>query len=308
MLMVSADNKNKYFGTANPPLTASFSGFVETSDTSAISGSPSLTTTATDSSPVGSYPINVAAGTFVAPNYNLSFLPGVLTVMPPPNTPPVLPIQADRQLQDLTLLVVNNTGSDSDIPANTLTYQFLAAPNGANLSAQGVITWTPTLAQSPSTNTFITVVTDDGVPPLSATNSFTVVVTGPYDGIDLTDPAQAVNDLDGDGLPNLVEYALGTDPRKPNGFETALVNSSVQDNGLQYVSLEFRRRRSSPGLPLQYVPEVSGDRQTWFSDSAHVQVISTTPLDDQFDLVTVRDQIPMDVSSPRFIRLRIIEN
>ena len=36
---------------------------------------------------------------------------------------------------------------------------------------------TPTHAQAPSTNIFETVVTDDGVPPLSATNSFTIVVT-----------------------------------------------------------------------------------------------------------------------------------
>src|SRR5262249_5579396 len=40
-----------------------------------------------------------------------------------------------------------------------------------------VISWTPTHAQAPSTNIFETIVTDDGVPPLSATNSFTVFVT-----------------------------------------------------------------------------------------------------------------------------------
>ena len=37
--------------------------------------------------------------------------------------------------------------------------------------------------------------------------------SGLYDGINLTDPAQALADDDGDGFPNLVEYALGTDPR-----------------------------------------------------------------------------------------------
>src|SRR5439155_1665598 len=60
---------------------------------------------------------------------------------------------------------------------NTLTYTLLVGPTNAAISTNGIITWTPTEAQGPSSNTFTTVVTDDGVPPLSATNSFTVVVT-----------------------------------------------------------------------------------------------------------------------------------
>src|SRR5207247_2756135 len=38
------------------------------------------------------------------------------------------------------------------------------------------ITWTPTSAQDRSTNLFTTRVVDDGSPPLSATNTFTVFV------------------------------------------------------------------------------------------------------------------------------------
>src|SRR5437762_12282186 len=42
--------------------------------------------------------------------------------------------------------------------------------------SSGVISWTPSEAQGPSTNTITVVVTDNGVPALSATNSFTVTV------------------------------------------------------------------------------------------------------------------------------------
>src|SRR2546425_1165780 len=42
--------------------------------------------------------------------------------------------------------------------------------------SSGAISWTPTEAQGPSTNTITVVVTDNGVPALSATNSFTVTV------------------------------------------------------------------------------------------------------------------------------------
>src|SRR3989442_379852 len=43
--------------------------------------------------------------------------------------------------------------------------------------SSGAISWTPTEAQGPSTNTITVVVTDNGVPALSVTNSFTVTVT-----------------------------------------------------------------------------------------------------------------------------------
>ena len=93
------------------------------------------------------------------------------------NTAPVLPVQADRTIDELTLLTVTNTATDGDVPANVLSYELLVAPAGTVIDAEGVITWTPTESQGPSTNTFTTVVTDDGVPALSATNSFTVTVS-----------------------------------------------------------------------------------------------------------------------------------
>lgn len=92
------------------------------------------------------------------------------------NSAPVLPAQNDRTIAELTTLTVANTASDSDIPANTLTYTLLTAPVGAAISGSGVISWTPAEAQGPSTNTFVTVVSDNGNPPLSATNSFVVTV------------------------------------------------------------------------------------------------------------------------------------
>jgi hypothetical protein len=151
-------------------------------------------------------------------------------------------------------------------------------------------------------------VTDNSVPPLSATNSFAVIVTGPYDGIDFADGAQALADPDRDGFPNLLEYALGTDPHNSADAQNAMVISVIQDAGAQYVSLQFKRRKLSPGLPLQYIPEVSGDQQTWYSDESHVLQLSVTGLDAQFDSVTVKDLIPTTSAAPRFIRLRVGEN
>jgi hypothetical protein len=92
------------------------------------------------------------------------------------NSAPILPGQTNVTIDELTTLTVTNTATDFDVPSNTLVYSFLAAPAGANISASGIITWTPTEAQGPSTNTFTTRVEDNGSPSLSATNTFTVIV------------------------------------------------------------------------------------------------------------------------------------
>ena len=93
------------------------------------------------------------------------------------NQAPVLPAVTNRTVTQGALLTVINAATDADLPANALTYQLLNPPAGATIASDGVITWTPGVAQAPSTNSLTTVVTDNGSPPLSATNGFTVVVT-----------------------------------------------------------------------------------------------------------------------------------
>lgn len=92
------------------------------------------------------------------------------------NSAPVLPAQTNRTINELTTLTVTNTATDSDIPANLLTYQLLNPPTGAVISTNGIITWTPTEAQGPGLYTITTVVTDNGTPQRAATNSFNVIV------------------------------------------------------------------------------------------------------------------------------------
>ena len=112
-----------------------------------------------------------------------------------------------------------------------------------------------------TTNLIVTAVSDNGVPPLSATNSFLVVVRGWYAGIDLTDPTAATADPTGDGFSNLLKYALGLDPRNPADNQNGLVVTTRQAQGANYLIMSFRRRKNAPWLT--YIPEVSGDRQAW---------------------------------------------
>jgi hypothetical protein len=73
-------------------------------------------------------------------------------------------------------LLVANPATDTDLPANLLSYTLLVGPTNAAVDTNGVITWTPGPAQIPSTNLFTTVV-NDGVAMM--TNSFVVTVLAP---------------------------------------------------------------------------------------------------------------------------------
>jgi hypothetical protein len=75
---------------------------------------------------------------------------------------------------------VVNTATDTNIHA-TMTYALVNPPAGTAIDTNGVITWTPSAAQSPGTNVITTVVTATDAfdlvhPALTATNSFTVIV------------------------------------------------------------------------------------------------------------------------------------
>ncbi|MBC8009519.1 MAG: putative Ig domain-containing protein [Burkholderiales bacterium] len=79
-LTVSAQNKTRPYGVSNPTLTAAITGFVGGDDSSVLTGSPTLGTTASVSSAVGSYPITAALGTLSTTNYTFTFADGTLTV------------------------------------------------------------------------------------------------------------------------------------------------------------------------------------------------------------------------------------
>jgi hypothetical protein len=108
---------------------------------------------------------------------NLSDTKSFIVTVNEVNAAPSITVPANQTLDELTPLTVAASASDSDLPANTLTFALLTAPSGLTIDASsGAIAWTPSEAQGPSTNTVTVRVTDNGSPNLSATNSFTVVV------------------------------------------------------------------------------------------------------------------------------------
>ena len=83
----------------------------------------------------------------------------------------------------MTILSVTNTATDTDIPANALTFAIVSAPSGVVINPTTVVlTWTPNMSQV-GTNTISVSVTDYNPwavnnQQLASTTSFVVVVKG----------------------------------------------------------------------------------------------------------------------------------
>jgi hypothetical protein len=102
-----------------------------------------------------------------------------LTVIPlEVNTPPVFTPTTDLLSPVLSLVRTTLRATDTDIPTNTITYSLGPnAPATATLDAQsGVYRWTPPLEAAGSSNLITVFATDNGVPPLTATQQFSITV------------------------------------------------------------------------------------------------------------------------------------
>jgi regulation of enolase protein 1 (concanavalin A-like superfamily) len=94
-----------------------------------------------------------------------------------PNTPPVLTAISNRFLTLGHTLSFTASATDADLPPQTLTYSLSGAPFGATIgSLNGLFNWTPS---APGTNSMGVIVTDNGVPSLSATQTFTASIVLP---------------------------------------------------------------------------------------------------------------------------------
>ena len=114
----------------------------------------------------------------------------------PTNHPPVLATISNQTILAGRTLLVTNSASDTDSPPQTLTYGLASAPTNAAIDpGSGVISWRPTMAQSPSTQAVAVVVSDNGVPVMSATQSFSATVIQPV--VPLLSAATTTNKLFG---------------------------------------------------------------------------------------------------------------
>src|ERR1035437_6093923 len=81
-LIITASSDTMTYGGTVPTITPSYSGFVGTDTAASLETPPTCTTTATSSSPVGTYPSSCSGA--VDSKYNISYVDGTVGVTPVP--------------------------------------------------------------------------------------------------------------------------------------------------------------------------------------------------------------------------------
>lgn len=135
-LTATAENKSFEYGKEIPELTITYTGFVYDDDVSSITP-PEISTTATSTSEVGTYPITLTGGS--AENYNLVLVDGILTITKTLQTFTFSPPQ--DQIFSSVPITLNATAS-SGLP---VTYEVVSGPatisgNTLTLTGPGKVT------------------------------------------------------------------------------------------------------------------------------------------------------------------------
>jgi hypothetical protein len=186
------------------------------------------------------------------------------------NVHPVIPAIGDATINELEPWTLAVTATDDDRPAQTLTYALTNSSAGAVINpTTGIISWTPSEAQGPSTNQLTVLVTDNGTPNLTVSRSFQMVVNEINTAPNPVLPSpQSVNEETG-----LHVLATATDSDLPaNTWTFALVSGPpgltvAQDGAIDWAPTEDQ----GPGL---YTVTVSvTDTNSW---AVNEKQLSTT--------------------------------
>ena len=103
-------------------------------------------------------------------------------------------------------------------------------------------------------------------------------------------------DPDRDGLPNLLEFALGSDPGDPASRN--LPHAAISTTG--HLTLTWTVPDSSAYLEI--LPEISTDLKTWHNGQTEV---TDSISENGLTTITVQDLLPTSSHSARYIRLRV---
>ncbi len=119
-------------------------------------------------------------------------------------------------------------------------------------------------------------------------------------------------DPDGDGLPNLVEYAFGTDPRTPTPGAWP-VGSIQRVGGTNYFGLSFRRATNAVGVQCSVMMADTLGTNGWVLGSRYLDgtevhertVEISRHVNGSVESILLRDRVPASSSTNRFMRVDV---
>jgi hypothetical protein len=174
------------------------------------------------------------------------------------------------------------------------------------LSSDGL---TPTWSTSTASvnNSALTLTLVDAPTLIEVASSYALWRQARFNSTELTETSLSGDtaDPDTDGLPNLLEYALGTDPRAANPSSAAPAVSTTTSASDNLPHLTLTARLAASATDLDFTVEVSADLQTWQSGASFTETVSDTTADGVRTLI-VRDLTALDATnSKRFLRLAV---
>lgn len=155
------------------------------------------------------------------------------------NVAPKLNVIGNKTVDEETLLSFKVTATDTDLPANALSYSVTNAPTGASINpTSGEFSWTPTEAQGAGTFAITIHVTDNGSPSLTAEETITI----------------KVNEVN--KAPVASEASVNTDEDVAASFTLKAMDADLPSNTLTYtiVNAPAHGRLSGTGPNLTYTP------------------------------------------------------
>ncbi|MFQ6603908.1 MBG domain-containing protein, partial [Flavobacterium sp. C3NV] len=291
LLTITADDKTKVYGTANPTLTASYSGFVNGDTSASLTTAPTITTIGDDASPVGTYTITASGA--VSDNYDFTYVNGNLTI-----TKALLTITADDKTKvygtvNPTLTASYSGFVNGDTATNLITQPTITT---TALDASPVGTYTITASGAVSDNYDFTYVNGT----LTITKALLTITaddkTKVYGTVNPTLTVSYLGFLNGDtsaSLTTLPTITTIADDTSPVGTYTITASGAVSDNyDFTYVNGNLTITKATltitaddktkvygaanPTLTASYLGFVNGDTS---SSLATPPTISTTALD-----------------------------
>ncbi len=273
-LRVTANDKARTLGAANPAFDASFTGLVGSDTATTIGLTVNFTCTATTGSPVGTYAITPSS--MISPNnYTVTYLPGTLTVST--KTVPDITWATPSNLVYGTRLSGTQLNASTTV-AGTLTYSpatgtLLGAGAGQTLS----VTFTPTdgVTYAPATKTVnltvtkksVTAAADAKTRAYGATNpTFSITFNG-FIGSDsvtvLDTPPTATCVADPTSVPGSYDITVsgGTDANYSIEPVTGMLTVTKASQSITFGGLGTKTARdgtfgleatASSGLPVTY--------------------------------------------------------